>query len=63
MVQHFFYLPFIQGVNSIRNFFPSTDVAPERVVRVRLVSVASSRRFSAARLGGILSIKSKVYRE
>jgi len=40
----------IQGVNSIRNFLPSTDAALERVVKVRLVSVASSRRLSAARL-------------
>ena len=40
--------------NSILNFFPSTDAALERVVRVRLVSVASSRRLSAARLVCIL---------
>ncbi|GEM_PF-5435753 len=40
----------IQGANSIRNFFPSTDAALESVVRVRLVSVASSSRLSEARL-------------
>ena len=40
----------IQGVNSIRNFFPGTDAALESVVSIRLVSVASSRRFSVARM-------------
>jgi len=34
-----------QFSSSMRNFFPSTVAARERVVRVRLVSVSSSRRF------------------